>query len=431
MAELEIPVRELPNDTAQPTATEQVNPAFRIVVNGQDLAKNKFTQRVLKVVVEERDDGADMAQVIFLNAENKFTNDPLFQEGSKMTVWLGQQGSELIQRGVFYLKRPQFRYAQNGRSTVLLEGVGETIRMAQEERVRSWEKHSDATLARAIANEYGWKADVEDTQPAHSMIVQPGITDYRLLANRAMLHGFQLWVRNGVLHFHRVRDETSEVVLNYRVFDQANVASFEIRVDSWLSGVEAGLSRYDPLSGKIWTVTSSQDLDAVTKAEEKRLRNEEFRNSSAISGAPLVGLPNIGHELTKDEGQELVDSLAGASRYVVKAVCVCRGDVRLTSGRTVQVNGVQKFSGTYYIKGCCHEIENGYHKTTLSLRRALTGELTISPSIALSDSVAAGVRDVSSASQAGLGVPSDDLTPSIESAAKYDDRNGRFVNVVP
>ena len=67
------------------------------------------------------------------------------------------------------------------------------------------------------------------------------------------------------------------------------------------------------------------------------------------------------------------------------------GNPRVKPRRVINIEGVSKFDGQYYVKSVRHKIGRGY-TMSMELRKTLTGQLSASKPIRARDSSSAGTR---------------------------------------
>jgi len=123
-------------------------------------------------------------------------------------------------------------------------------------------------------------------------------TDAQFLLNRARLHGYELGVRDGTLHFHPPRFEESVVQLLYDKGERSSLGKLDVTARTHLMGAELRASQIDPLKKEIFDLASREVPDPITKEVQGRSRE------------PLV----MARELASVNGRQPVLFLTGDLR---------------------------------------------------------------------------------------------------------------------
>lgn len=200
--------RTASTDTVQQQVSlgARTTPRFVVEIEGRDLSREGMSALVERIVIEETEDKAPIARILLENTEGTLNDNPLLTNRSSLLVSMGWADTKLVSRGRFIIHKPDFLFGYGGKDLVEVLAYGEVIRLAEQgEQRREWVNVRDSDIAQSIAEQYGWTADVEQTSPTHERVIQANENDAEFLRRLALRTGKQMFVRNGTLHFHRVR----------------------------------------------------------------------------------------------------------------------------------------------------------------------------------------------------------------------------------
>lgn len=120
--------------------------------------------------------------------------------GKDLKVSLGPPGSQrIVFEGVVSAIEAEFRDGQPPSVTAYGEDVLMRLRMTR--RMRTYQRVSDADLAREIAREHSLQADVDVPGPTYDVVQQANQSDLAFLRERARLVQAELWCTGRTLHF--------------------------------------------------------------------------------------------------------------------------------------------------------------------------------------------------------------------------------------
>ena len=262
-----------------------------------------------------------------------------------------------------------------GKSVLTVVAMDATVLMNLEEKVRAWPNMADSDIASAIFGDYGFTADVEDTQPSRQEIdtttIQRG-TDIQFLRRLARRNGCDCYVKlnpnDGSVegHFHRPRlDEPSQGTLSVNMGPETNVNSFRSRYEM-LRPVTARVTGLDigSQSDQAASVESSalMDLGSEPVISDDRPRRVLISQS---------GLSETG------ELQTMLQALVDNSSWAI----VAEGELNtvayenvLRASSPLMVRGIgRQFSGTYFVERVLHVINGDGYIQRFSLRRNALG----------------------------------------------------------
>lgn len=334
-------------------------------------------QALLEEITIEETTGLMMSMMVvkLANPHPAITDDAVWEEGAEMSVETGFPLTGLTKRhGKFYLMQPRASFGP--KSTIVLVGFGEEVKLGLTEKRRAFRKKADSDIVKEIAGEHGFDSDVEDTQPVHDQVLQANENDYKFLARRALLHGFQIFLQDGVLHFHKPRFEDSGVALAFEAGQQSSLSAFDVETRTFLRGAEWKVTQVDPLKLDIVDEVSKDDVDPVTKDMIAGVRGPR-KWPELVSGVggirPMRFGVNIGHLQALGPLKEQVQALAESQRYVVAGRGSTFGLDQLRTNQAIEVMGMGKHSGKYFLTKVIHRIVGGSYSVDFEVVRSFTG----------------------------------------------------------
>lgn len=256
---------------------------------------------------------------------------------------------------------------------VTVQAQDESIALDREHLRRNWSREdrsiTDGQIARQIAAAHGLQARVE-TGLTHTSL-NCDQTAIQFLQGRAEANGFELHVRDGVLHFGAAQlGGTPQPTIMVYAGRATNCLRFDIRHDGHLP-----------------------DRVRLTRAAE---RGEQADEETAAPDLPLlgrvaadsagVGLPPFVWTLPRPLGATLAEARARARGRANEAAWKVIAEGELDGGlyqhvllthRTVAVDGVgDTYGGLYYVDQVGHTFNaGGYRQTFRLLRNALGANL--------------------------------------------------------
>jgi hypothetical protein len=262
-----------------------------------------------------------------------------------------------------------------GKSVLTVVAMDPTVLMNLEEKVKAWPNMADSDIASAIFGDYGFTADVEETQPSRQEIdtttIQRG-TDIQFLRRLARRNGCDCYVQlnpdDGSVegHFHGPRlDEPPQGILSVNMGPETNVNSFR--------------SRYEmlrPVTAKVTGLDIESQSDQAASVESSAL--------SDLGGQPLIGEDRPRKVLISETGlaqtgelQTMLQALVDHSSWAI----VAEGELNtvayesvLRANSPLMVRGIgRQFSGTYYVEKVLHVINGDGYIQRFALRRNALG----------------------------------------------------------
>ena len=338
---------------------DRTHASWIIELEGEDLKKKHYAQFISEVYVEDTCDKIPIARVKFNNSEGRFTNDPLWDGNKKMKIFVGYPEIGLEQQvGTFYT-RPARQQFDGKISTIIIEGWGEEVKMSFPEKRRVWHDMTDSEIATEIADSSGFEYEIDDTEDKFPQVTQANESDMNFLIKRAKLYGYIIYVKRGILHFHKPR-----YVFSGRSFNAQDspIINLNVGVSRSFRAKQHLGSQIDPITQEIFTVEGSDIQDDLSIKTQEPYDQVDLWDSLMMvdDKVPNSFLVNQGHMQNKNSYQKLVDAKNKSSRWVIKGSGSGIGVEDIDAGETINLYGIGKWSGEYLITKIAHDYKGTY-----------------------------------------------------------------------
>jgi len=305
-------------------------------------------------------------EIVLSESVPDFAGSNIFEQGKEIKLMLGYRGTGMKRRGnLFYSQGARIRHgaSEAGTRHVVIVGYGEEVLLTLTEKRRVWRNLRDSEIAEQIAAEYGWQADVDQTEPIHEHVAQMNESDWKFLDKRARYYGFQVFVDHGphmtggpILHFHAPRYRKPMWRLIYGHGQESTLRNATVGQTPLGHGSRVVASQVDPLSREVFTVQSQEKKDEVTEKTEAAARNMQVVSSDKLSvisetiGQGDAFLFEEGHKQTRFSLQDQVEGVSQSTRWLVAgdARTFALEDLRVRD--CVELIGIGRDSGEYYIR---------------------------------------------------------------------------------
>lgn len=252
-------------------------------------------------------------------------------------------------------------FAADRPPTLTVRGYDHGHLLTRGRRTRAFTGKTDSAIASEVARDAGLDAAVEDTGVPLDYVVQTNQTDLEFLRRRADLIGYEVFVRDEVLHFRRPQFRADPVAT---LHVGADLVEFTPRLGS--------LTQVGELVVRGWDVTAKEAVVGRPgsaapmggTASGPALADRVFTASKAATvDTPVQSRAEADRRAEGRFADMALDYVQG------EAECIGRPDLR--AGTVVDIQGAGRtFSGPYYLTSVTHEltVDDGY-RTHLGLRR--------------------------------------------------------------
>jgi len=179
-------------------AGARIAPAYMLTLNGADITQN-FSDRLIGLTMtDNRGFEADQLDIELDDTDGLVELPP---RGAKLTLWLGWQGSALVNKGSFTVDEIEHRGAPD---TLTIRGRSADFRgTLNSRREQSWHDTTLGVIVETIAQRNKLTASVADTLKAITIphIDQTQESDTAFLSRLAERNGASVSVKSGKLLF--------------------------------------------------------------------------------------------------------------------------------------------------------------------------------------------------------------------------------------
>lgn len=294
----------------------------------------------------------------------------IFQPKRNVVIQMGY-GSKLKTVITGAIDSIDVSFGGNGQSQLTIKGF-DYIKPLMEENKRippSWGKPDDKTtysdIVKKIAADYGdyqFTVDTEDTGEKYSSVKQDKQSDFEFIKSKlAEAVGYEVYVRDRVLHFHIPRMDKAPAVKGLEWGKSLISFNPKLDISSQVTGVEARGWDPDKQSAVVATASAgsernrgagqsgSQVAIAVGNTKVEHVRQEEIRTLSQAQQQAQAVLEKKSQQLLSGSGE-------------------CLGLPDIEPGLRVELLGLgPRYSTLYYVTKVTHSIGSSGFKTQFSV----------------------------------------------------------------
>lgn len=342
-----------------------------------------LNSRILSFEYEDVEEGDDMLKVSFADPFMELVDSPQFVENTEWSVQWGFAGALHPPRKVL-VKKPGYRYGE-----VTIEALDKGCTLKNSEAWKIEQRKSYKDVVEQIAKKNGMKADVDSGLNSNFLESLPygGRSDYDILKyirSRSPDHSFR--VTNDTLEFKkRALDDPPVASFEYKPGQNCRITSVDISIkdqDNAKSSKQTTGVAIDPETFKKKIFKSDEGTTSVNNLGDRRVTDTIKTDFSGSIQSPSTGNKSGGRASTASQGdssgkilvlppkktKELKNiteskrrsSLLGEAEASFEIVA-SPDDEFMRSGTVIQVAGLGvKYSGTWYVLDCTHDLSNGY-----------------------------------------------------------------------
>jgi hypothetical protein len=348
---------------------------------GGEAAKVDITNIVLSLAFSDEEAKADKLSISVINEDGSAWDTGVFAKGNYLIVSWGYSGAMSPPRKMVITK-------SFGGRTLTVEAKDVSILMHRETKSETYEGMTRSDVARLIAARNGFGVDlqdIEDTAEVHETIVQPNISDIRMLHVLAHKQGFECYVgADGTLHWHARRLDSAPVrTFVYRpagqrdidVDDRNLIEDYNVENDLTAKPAKTKLEGLDPKTKQpISVVASDTETERPALSQTVEIRDFETGEWRKVTRTAIEEVRPT-QEVTQEAAKTRADArFKKVSLTAVKLKLDVLGDPLLLAKTVVDVRGIAKrIDGRYYVKKVDHRIDSGGYKCTAELVTDGTG----------------------------------------------------------
>lgn len=369
-----------------PYPTTRNNAVIFIEIDGKPL-DDTYAPMLQKATVHlTHEHRMSTVSLIFNNDLLRFTNDPIWDEYKPIRVYFGYKTTSFRQvGGTFYSLGPKlmFGQGQGNVGSIELTGVSEEFMMGIKQERTVWKNMTDAQIVQQIAKKYNFLAAVQETEPVWDQVSQVNQSDWDFIEDRAEQYGYQVYIENSILHWHKPLFRDSGIKLLYFRGDDSQLAGFSVWGEPLQNGNIIEGSQIDPLTGNIYGVSSNNQDDMISqrgignfqKNSEGYGTSDNIRRWSDISTFGNIENKKYVYHSGRDPRilQTEVQGYCENSRWLMRGMAKSIGIEFLRARDSVELAGVGRASGLYYMTDVYHKYDGGIYTNDVLLTRTWKG----------------------------------------------------------
>jgi phage protein D len=245
---------------------------------------------------------------------------------------------------------------------LVVSGYDVGHRLARAPKSRTFARMKDSAIAAQVAREAGLRAEVRDTKVSLLYVAQANQTDWAFLRDRADRIGYELFVREKVLHF---RPPAADGSAQRTLALGEEITEFRPRLSAVGQVGGATVQGWDVLRKQALVGQAAAAQIAPMGATSPGLRtvDKAFGRSAAIR-------VDLGPGIKAEADQIALGALTGTALDFVSGTVECAGQPQLVAGSVVTIEDAgNRFSGPYYIAAVTHTLDAHGYRTTLAVQR--------------------------------------------------------------
>ena len=313
---------------------------------------------------------------------------------------------------------------------ILIRGYDVSHRLHRGRHNRSFQNKTDSDLVKELSAEVGIEATDDTVKPSdlvHDYLFQENQTNMEFLRERAARIGFELFVQDEKMHFRPPTEgEVLELLwltdiesFRVRVASAEQVEAVEVRGWDYRRQAKQEIVESEPQAG---SAQGQGGLDVIT--ETKFEPTTQFGDSSPPPKLLVVDKPVFSNEEAKRLAEALWSEIGGE---FVQADARAYGNPEIRVGKVVDLVGMGRYDGRYYITETRHLYHEGIYTTEFCIRglrggallNLLTSRHTLKPSQTLMIGIVTHNHDPEGLGRVRVRFPT--LTPERDGSAHSSD----------
>lgn len=260
-------------------------------------------------------------------------------------------------------------FTSGSQAPLVIRGYDVSHRLHRGRHNRSFQNYTDSDIVSEIAGENSIDlGTVNASGSPHDYVFQENQTNMEFLRSRAARNGFELFIENGKLNFRKPKiDDTLKLtwlkeVTSFRVNMTSAEQVDEVEVRGW---------DYQKKEPFIATKSSAKVITDTDQGDGKET-SSTFDGKPASPRLIVVDQPVFTQKEADTIAQALIDELGSE---FVQADAIADGNPKIRPGRVVELEGMGKYSGKYYITETRHLFIERVYTTEFSVRGLRGGDL--------------------------------------------------------
>lgn len=359
------------------SANDVFAPTFKVEVNGTDLAAD-VSKNIMTVEVTIEPSAMDHCSMTLANPfpDLRWTHTSdakLFAEGSSVRIEMGYvDRRQLMFDGEITAISPSF--PESGPPTVQIEGLSRLHWLVRDSKLRTFENVTDSDIASQVGTGVNLTVQADTTQTKYPYILQDNKTDLAFLLERARRIRFEVLVQGKTLLFRKAQEGQPKSYTLVWGNPQQGVAGTNVLP------LRSFAPRLSPRGVPAAVVVRGQDPATGAAIKERAGAGDEDStqggsmtaaqlNSTAFSVQPELVLTDPPVTSTAEAAERAHAEFNRLARKLLTGRGVSIGIPDLRSGDVVELDGIGRFSGPYYVTTATHRIGGSGYETSFGVER--------------------------------------------------------------
>lgn len=350
-------------------------PFYRVLIQENEV---DITENVTRLSYDDCIDKDDLVTITLDKLTLDWIDNTKLNKGTVLIFTFGYLGGDISPKRLCAIKDIEVSY--NATISMTIKALDQGLLLKKLTSNRVWTNVKVSDIFKSVANDFGLKYEVEETEKVHPAIPQGNKTFYAFLQELTNKEGsgsgkkgsWQFYLKGDTIYFVQ-RDLSKDSI---RTFTYGNgddiVRSFKPKYEQKKGeSEEVSSSGIDLDSNKAWTEKSNVSDSKETGVGVNKIVYD-------INGKVVKTLTemNTGKAIVPDstkqseEKKKVVSKQKDAELKELTASLSIEGDPLVESGKIITVAGVaQKHAGNWYIISVIHTVGNGGYMSDLKLNK--------------------------------------------------------------
>jgi phage protein D/phage baseplate assembly protein gpV len=254
----------------------------------------------------------------------------------------GERATTSIFKGQIAAVEPEFG-AQG--VVISIRAYDKAHKLNRQRKTRTFQQMSASDMIKKIAGESGLSPKAKSTSVVHEFFQQSNETDWDFAWRLALMHDFEVVVKDTTLEFRPANDGSEgTVALKY----QDSMISFRPRMSGVQQPKTVNIRAWDPKSKKVVNGSASSGVTTSQAGVQRSKVSNDLGGGTTAVADRVATNGGEANALAKSTLDRMSDAFFEADG-------VAFGNPKIKAGGKVQVSGVgQQFSGTYTVTSSTH-----------------------------------------------------------------------------
>ena len=337
-----------------------------VIKHNQQRLDTEIVNRLQTIEFEEEINTISMVVLTFYIADFnqigwKFLDMQTFRLGGEIELALGQQQPQCLFNGEIVSMEPCLN---KNSCTLQVRAYDFLHRLRFGTKVKTFKKSKDSDLVKKIAGEYGLSAKTDATATVYPHLWQNNQSDFDFLQQQARAIRYEIAMDNKQLLFVKNREQNSPVATLTYLRD---FYEFAARLSPCYVGEKTETRAWDSEQKKVIRGRADTSKAVAPMGAQKsgaKLSAEAFsvNATTSIVDRSVVDAGHAEALAVAAFNSGLMESVEGEGK--------CLGNPQLRCGKTIKIQGVGRFDGTYYLTATRHYYDRHGYLTYFRVRRS-------------------------------------------------------------